>query len=52
MEIANCSKQLISKYRKREPKPKIQRSLKLPEKNSNFLLRIAKDIAQDTQLEK
>ena len=33
MKIANCSKQLVSKYRKYDPKPRpIKRSLKQPEK--------------------
>ena len=44
MEVANCSKQLVSKYRKYDPKPKpIKRSLKLPEKYKKFLINIAQD---------
>ena len=44
MKIANCSKQLVSKYIKYDPKPRpIKRSLKLPEKYSKLLINIAQD---------
>ena len=44
MKIANCSKQLVSKYRKYDPKPRpIKRSLKLPERYKKFLINIAQD---------
>ena len=37
MEVANCSKQLVSKYRKYDPKPRpIKRSLELPERFKIF----------------
>ena len=44
MKIVNCSKQLVSKYRKYDTKPRpIKRALKLPEKYLNFLIRVAQD---------
>ena len=44
VELANCSKQLVSKYRKYDPKPRpIKRSLKLPERYKKFLINIAQD---------
>ena len=44
MKIANCSKQLVSKYRNYDPKPRpIKRALKLPERYLTFLINQSQD---------